>query len=504
MDGSLRRWAAFAAFAVGAIYVLRLDHVAGLIKDDAWYMVLAKALASGQGFALISSATTPILPTVPPGFPALLAPVFWIHPSFPDNVIWLKLISVAALGIAAVVVFLDYRAHRGVEAPVALVLTTVVMLTPALVFLATSTVMSDCVFLSVQVLAVVALEQAARGGGRGWPVIAGALSAAAYLVRITGLAVIAAGAAYLIVRRQRRSAMVFLAVAAVGILPWELYARAHAPTMAQRIEHGGSIAFPYRQLVTTGADRAVAISAGEQWSRGLQNLNGIFTRDIGAAIVPILYRGANESGQEVVSVGEPGRGSMGGAFGTRVVSLVLWGLVGIGIFRSRAWLSLPVLLLGATVLMVAPVNAQTFRYLVPVVPFLVVYLWHGVRLAHAGRIVMATLLSLHLLDHAGYLQLRWTGGAEWLAEGQDVDQVLAFIAGSDEGAVASTNPGLVYLRTGRKGIYLVNPDRNWDTWRSWNVRYVAALQPLPKPAHAAGLSGGLRTARFGYWAVQIP
>ena len=34
---------------VAAIYVLRLDDAAGLIVDDAWYIVLAKALADGDG-----------------------------------------------------------------------------------------------------------------------------------------------------------------------------------------------------------------------------------------------------------------------------------------------------------------------------------------------------------------------------------------------------------------------------------------------------------------------
>ena len=61
--------------AVLAIYILRLDHAAGLYVDDAWYIVLAKALWHGDGFRLISSAATPILPAFPPGFAMILAPV---------------------------------------------------------------------------------------------------------------------------------------------------------------------------------------------------------------------------------------------------------------------------------------------------------------------------------------------------------------------------------------------------------------------------------------------
>ena len=43
-----------------AVYLLRLDRVAGLLQDDGWYILLAKALASGQGYTLINSPTAGI------------------------------------------------------------------------------------------------------------------------------------------------------------------------------------------------------------------------------------------------------------------------------------------------------------------------------------------------------------------------------------------------------------------------------------------------------------
>ena len=57
------RLAALAA-AVTALYVARLDSTAGLVVDDAWYVVLATALAQGDGYRLVSSAVAPILPAV--------------------------------------------------------------------------------------------------------------------------------------------------------------------------------------------------------------------------------------------------------------------------------------------------------------------------------------------------------------------------------------------------------------------------------------------------------
>src|SRR5262249_9694546 len=86
-----------AALLVLAVYLVRLDRIAGLIVDDGWYVLLGQALAQGRGFRLISSAAAEILPVVPPGFPALLAVVFGISPSFPDNVLLLKALSIASM-----------------------------------------------------------------------------------------------------------------------------------------------------------------------------------------------------------------------------------------------------------------------------------------------------------------------------------------------------------------------------------------------------------------------
>src|SRR5256885_2079951 len=56
-----------------AVYLLRLDHVVGMTVDDAWYVMLAKALATGQGYTLINSPSPGILPLYPPAFSFILS-----------------------------------------------------------------------------------------------------------------------------------------------------------------------------------------------------------------------------------------------------------------------------------------------------------------------------------------------------------------------------------------------------------------------------------------------
>jgi hypothetical protein len=79
-----------SAALVLAIYLLRLDRIAGLIVDDAWYVLFARALARGAGYMLVNAPTPGTLPAYPPGFAAILSPVFILSPRFPENVLLLK------------------------------------------------------------------------------------------------------------------------------------------------------------------------------------------------------------------------------------------------------------------------------------------------------------------------------------------------------------------------------------------------------------------------------
>ena len=190
-------WGAILGALATLTYVLRLDGAAGLIVDDAWYVVLAKALAQGDGYRLISSGAAQILPAVPPGFPLLLSGVFVVNPDFPANVIGLKVVSVAAMiGVGA----LTYRHLRDTRmwmpsqaAPASLA----VLLTPAFVFLATSTVMAECVFTLAQLGAVWLIDRAAHrnqtGMARRRAVLAGLAAGGALLVRSAGIAVVLPG-----------------------------------------------------------------------------------------------------------------------------------------------------------------------------------------------------------------------------------------------------------------------------------------------------------------------
>ena len=151
-----------AVLATVAIYVLRLDQVVGLAIDDAWYVLLAKGLATGQGYTVANSPSPGILPLYPPGFPFLLSLIYRLAPNFPQNVWLLKLLSVFAMWATGWLVYRYFIVARQVGPVYALLLALATVLCPPLVFLATSTLMSECVFTFFLMATIVLAERLGR------------------------------------------------------------------------------------------------------------------------------------------------------------------------------------------------------------------------------------------------------------------------------------------------------------------------------------------------------
>lgn len=515
--------------AVVALYLLRLDTAAGLYVDDAWYMVLAKALAEGDGFTLISSAVGPILPAVPPGFPLLLAPVFAFSPQFPDNVLALKAVSVAAMlgvGIASFrFVSREYAAPRATAGAVALL----TVAAPAFVFLATSTVMAECVFTLAQLAMALAVERAARSESsprsRLWVGLGAVLGVAAFLVRTAGFASLLAGALYLGLRRGWRSAVGFAALAVVCASPWLLYESTHRGSAASRAAHGGSISYSYFELLLTKRDGNASgprIAPGEFVGRVKTNLINVFGRDMGAVVLPAAYRGAGESGLELVGLGGVDGlrvSSMGGAAPTMAWAWVCSGVVAIGILSViRHRVTVAELVVAITVAMVMLVPSPTFRYILPLTPFLLFYFLRGIGtiadrshsppVAAPGpalRISAVCLLVMLTMEHAQYVwQARNGPQPVWLRDQQQVRTVVDWMNGNlESGHVASTNPGLVYLLTGRLGVGLDGMHANAGRWSAAGVRYAVALRTVQRPAASWGLNLIYDLPGSGLWVAAV-
>lgn len=524
-------WAIAVVAAIG-VYGWRLDGAAGLTVDDAWYVLLAKSLARGDGFRLISSATDPILPAFPPGFPAILALVFRMQPEFPGNLFLLKSVSVVAMFGVGVLTYLHLARGQVASRMLAAAVAITTVLTPAFVFLATSTVMAECVFTVLQLGAVVVLDGAGRTQGSArsrWSVaIAAVIAAATVLVRTAGLALVLAGTLYLLQQRRWRAAVAFTATVAVCLLPWLLYVSEHRPTPAQSAAHGGSVAYGYGQLLAMryGGDAGAGRIGVADLPRRVQgNLVNVFGRDIGAIIFPAAFRGPAESGEEVVSIGGGSGnrgGSMGGATATVILSAALSAIALAGFLSAfaRERLTLPLILVTVTIAMIVLVPAHTFRYLLPLTPFVLAYFLSGIGviaslIRRPGSSLMGSELRIAALclplmlgiEHAQYIwQARNGPPPDWLGNHQEVTGMMGWMNRNlvSEGAVTTNNPGLVYLLTGRKTLAWEDPRANWDRWRALGVRYAVALHPAEKPSSDLGYRLLYESPGRRLWVLELP
>jgi hypothetical protein len=350
--------------------------------------------------------------------------------------------------------------------------------------------------------------------------VAAVATAAATLLRATGIALVAAAVLYLLYKRHWRRATAFAIVVLACLLPWTVYSRVHAPTDAQRLEHGGSIVLPYTDSMRMriAADPASGRATPRDLAARLaNNIATVFGKDVIGVVFPEALRGATESGQEVISIGSVGElaGSMGNSSVTIGISLAVSTLMVLGwVVAWRAGATAAEFVVPLSLAMIVLVPYQTFRYVLALAPFLLFYLVSGTsratRSPRPARVVLLCVIGFALLDHVQYLQAKFGPAPDqtidWLADSAEVDQVLSWMNDrlDGPGAVATTNPPLVYLRTGRKTVALGDSTHRWRGWKAQGIRYLVCLVPaeLPSPLDVS-YRILYQTRRHKLWVIEI-
>jgi len=216
-----------AVFAVGAVLVDGLP--VGVAHDDGMYVILGKALATGQGYRWLHVPGAPPATHFPPGYPAVLALLWWLFPAFPANVIVFKLANALFMGVAAAGCFWFVRERFSMSNIGAAIFASVATLgIPTLTL--SALVMSEPLFLAMLLPTLMLAERLVETReSRTRDVIALALIAGvSTLVRTHGIALIGAIALVLCSRRQFRNAVVFTATAVATLVPWQLWVASHS------------------------------------------------------------------------------------------------------------------------------------------------------------------------------------------------------------------------------------------------------------------------------------
>ncbi len=510
--GTITLWLFFT------IYLLRLDQVVGMVVDDAWYILLAKSLATGEGYEMINAPTPGIRPIVPPVFPSLLAICWWLWPDFPDNLWLLKSLSIAAMLGAGLITFVYFKRDRELPLYLAMGIAAATVFYPPLTLHATSMVMTECVFMLVQLSAIVVIERGARrkdmNAAWRYAALGGSLASMAYLTRSAGAGLLVASILYLLKERCPRQALIVGFIVAVSAGSWIAYSRAHAPTPDQRVEQAGSILQPYNEQFwqrVAGDPSAGSITTSELPGRVWMNLSEISRVDLGAVPLYAVYR-AIVPGQ-IVQLSQPAIW-----LSLALTALAIIGFVAVARERmTLAEFAVP-LSLAISVLW----GWEQFRFLLPLIPFLIFYQLMGLRAVFCRygtgsgsdrpgsdhipsesnrslplpvpyRHAMWTTLTisawaiaaLNVYANFAFIQKQYDPGVgmQWHSDFAENEALLRQVAEQlpPEAVLATQNPALVHLFTGHKTVALGDPASSWEMWKRAGVRYLVYASPNPLP-----------------------
>ncbi len=461
-DG-LRRCDVWIALALATLLLIAGSYrmtvgVCGVYHDDGIYVATAKAMAEGDGYRLVNLPGAPLQSKYPILYPAILAALWRLWPRFPDNLIALQGLSV--LSAAAVVGFgylylvrFGYFSRR-IAAASGLFFATA----PLTLYLGTQT-LSEMPFAALMVMCLWAVE---RAGGRYGPVpcnsgsqsrraigefALGVALGLPFLCRVIGITLIPAGLLFLAMARRRIRWTVWGAGAMV--LPWVLWGLSESgagsgnpdPYYTDYVGWWTSAGLPFLQkVVITNATLILSASA----SLGLEGVR------------------------------EPlGEYSLRAGF---MMSLALGGVLWLNMIpQARRARLLPLALAAYTVpILICP--WPPYRFLVPVLMFLVPYLLSGLsavlgRLLHSRAVVVAGVISVALAvstnlgllhqhasasQRAGYPYLGWGGEEDSWSSYEAVFDWLGAHANADD-VVASGLDSMVYLYTGLRAFRPFTP-----------------------------------------------
>lgn len=486
-----------------ATYLWRLDRVIGMFSDDAWYVLLAKSLATGQGYSLINSPSPGIMPIYPPAFPWLLSLAYRLSPDFPQNVWLLKSVSIAAMLVIGATTYVYFKSERKLSAWFALGIATATAINPAFVFLATSSAMSECVFTLGLLLTMLVVERGARAE-KNWGywlfALGGALASFTFLTRALGVGLIVAVAVYLLKERLIRALAIFVAVVALLAGSWTLYAWKHAPTPAQQDEQNGYIVKSYTSQFANDdplAAKAPPSIPSELMRRSFNNGARMLEYNIGSLVAYPLFRAA----EPLVASGR----NLQLALLSFLLSLIV--IAGfIAAWIERVTLTEMVVLFSTLVVLVW--TFASFRFALPLLPFAIFYLILGLRAichllqrlfgAPGPRAQRAALLgaialtiAFNTYNNLAYgLSMRGPEAERpaWLRAFDEGREMIQWVGEHipEQYALACYNPGLVHLYTGHKTVGTTYPARRWELWKRLGVRYAVlnSLRPLSDPNRA--------------------
>ena len=422
---------AVLALVTGVAIVDRY-HV-GVFHDDAMYVILSKAIASGQGYRYINLPDAPSASHFPPGYPLVLAALWKVAPAFPANLLLFKLVNVV-LFVACAVLVTQLAFERLGSTRVALALGAVTAVSVPLLVLV-SMVLSETLFLAVLLAALLVGERLNSGGEHPRrAVAAGVIVGMSMLVRAHGVVLLLALLIPLVRGRRWRDAGLVASGAAIAVLPWTLWSALHAGALAAPLagNYGSYAAW---------------------WMRGF--------REMGPVMIPETVRRTGAEGSAMLAaLFSPARSSS--AHAATLVFLATLAAAGAWSLRGRAQVTLWFLAGYMAIVLVWPFPPT--RFIWGVWPLLLLVLTSGAHAAvtslgpsRLARVGVAAAFCWIVVGYGGY-ELRAAKGRWWSSISRVADRRISAavawtVANTQPGdIVAADDEGAVFLYTGRRTV----------------------------------------------------
>ncbi len=353
--------------------------------DDAQYLVLAKSLAAGRGYRLIASPDAPVS-TYAPGYPALLAPIWWLKPTFPDGVVFFKIVSVIAALLTIPFLYRFLKDCKGLERGAAGLIVLMTALSPLTVYYTSRLVMTEPTYILFSVFALLLLSSCLEEKRFGWQGFAATaiLLTSSYFIRTVGITLLLAGTAYLLLQRRWWQALSLALFFGLFVAPWfyrnlSLGGLGLAPDTYQHDLLLRDYAHPELGMIS---------SYWELLPRLFLNAHEHITTSLPQLLLPAL------TGDRLLALLE----SLG-LSGLR--ALTGWSFAGLSVLgywivvrRRVSTLELYVFFYIGMILLPSWAAA---RNLVPILPFILYYLYTGLRVAldHLARLIPGGSILSH-------------------------------------------------------------------------------------------------------------
>jgi hypothetical protein len=191
------------------------------------YVILAKSLATGQGYRYLNLPGTPVASHFPPGYPLVLSVLWRIMPSPGSSIFAFKVLNALLFGIVAVLIaqLVWERLQNAAMAVLVGILTAISI--PLLVL--SSMVLSEMLFLALTLYALIRAERVANTrSGVPAAAVVGALIGVCMLVRSHGVVLLPAALIPLLAQRRWRESGVLALCTVVVIAPWQVWSATHA------------------------------------------------------------------------------------------------------------------------------------------------------------------------------------------------------------------------------------------------------------------------------------